>query len=422
MVNPISCRLHLFPCHIGHTKAASGRADSFPRCHLIRRGDRDLRCPFRLQKLRHLGKAKAVTVMGSVLPVLMQHHNIGYGQRVSLEICRVVDVKAGIDAFQTVLLCQRGGVDQLVVLRLYGKAVVADGIQRLKAVIPRGVPRFQLVDGKGISRNGLRLLCNVGGRLHIACRLRHVLPFCLFRKSQHLVNTGLVRVLQHCLDLRWVKVKKFLIARGVLELFNFRRKIILLCLSQRRQLFIQSGNAPCHQAFVKFFLCGVRLRVLRRILRIVLTEKLVHVKGDIHSPLRFFFFGKIILESHHPVFLRDTAALAVIILMKGFSGIPHITLIGKSAVFFQRHIPSVGFIINVVLQVGGNLSDFQFLNVITPQVVIVLDIGVNLITIQILGEVNDLLQAAGIVTDFHSASSLNSIGRCIFRYALRSLP
>ncbi len=85
--------------------------------------------------------------------------------------------------------------------------------------------------------------------------------------------------------------------------------------------------------------------------------------------------------------------------METVTRITHITLIREGAVFFQRHVPSVGFIINVVLQVGGNLSDFQFLNVITPQVVIVLDIGVNLITIQILGEVNDLLQAAGIVTD-----------------------
>lgn len=49
MVNPISRRLHLFPRHIGHTKAASGCADPLLRRHLIRRGDRDLRCPFRLQ-------------------------------------------------------------------------------------------------------------------------------------------------------------------------------------------------------------------------------------------------------------------------------------------------------------------------------------------------------------------------------------
>ena len=76
------------------------------------------------------------------------------------------------------------------------------------------------------------------------------------------------------------------------------------------------------------------------------------------------------LKSHHPVLVGDTAALAVIILMEGFSGIPHIALIGESAVFLQRHILAIGFIVDVVLQVGGNLSDFLFLNVITPQVVI----------------------------------------------------
>ena len=95
--------------------------------------------------------------------------------------------------------------------------------------------------------------------------------------------------------------------------------------------------------------------------------------------------------------------------MEGFSGIPHIALIGESAVFLQRHIPSIGFIVDIVLQVGGNLSDFQFLNVITPQVIIVLDIGVNLITIQILGEVDDLLQAAGIVSDLHSGLELRIV-------------
>ena len=73
--------------------------------------------------------------MSGILPVLMQHHNIGYRQRVSLEVCRAVDIKSGIDAFQTILFRQRGGVDLLIVLRLYGKTIVAGGDQRIKAVI-----------------------------------------------------------------------------------------------------------------------------------------------------------------------------------------------------------------------------------------------------------------------------------------------
>ena len=189
-------------------------------------------------------------------------------------------------------------------------------------------------------------------RLHY--KHSHLFRGNLLRSGQHFIRMGLLRVIQSGLDLRRIKIKKFLIARGVLEFFDLRRKIVLLRLPQRRQLFIQSGNASCHQLFVKFFLCGVRLWVLRRILRIVLTEKLIHVKGDIHSPLGFFFFGKVILEGHHPVLIGDAATLAVIILMEGFSGIPHITLIGKSAVFLQRHIPAIGFIVDIVLQVGGN--------------------------------------------------------------------
>ena len=168
-------------------------------------------------------------------------------------------------------------------------------------------------------------------RLHY--KHRHLFRGNLLRSGQHFIRMGLLRVIQSGLDLRRIKIKKFLIARGVLELFNLRRKIVLLRLPQCRQLFIQRRNASRHQIFIQFFLCGVCLRVLRRILRIVLTEKLVHVKGNIHSPLGFFFFGKVILECHHPVLVGDAATLAVIILMEGFSGIPHIALIGESAVF-----------------------------------------------------------------------------------------
>ena len=56
-----------------------------------------------------------------------------------------------------------------------------------------------------------------------------------------------------------------------------------------------------------------------------------------------------------------------------------------------------------------HLHNVQFFDVIAAQIVIVLDIGVNLITVQILGEVNDLLQAAGIVTDLHSGLELRIV-------------
>ena len=154
------------------------------------------------------------------------------------------------------------------------------------------------------------------------------------------------------------------------------------------------------------------LRVLRRILRIVLTEKLVHVKGDIHSPLGFFFFGKIVLKSHHPVLVGDTAALTVVILMETVTRITHIALIREGAVFLQRNVPAVGLIVDVILQMLWHLHNVQFFDVIAAQIVIVMDIGVNLIAIQILGEVDDLLQAAAMVAHFHTGLKL-----CVFAFA-----
>ena len=156
----------------------------------------------------------------------------------------------------------------------------------------------------------------------------------------------------------------------------------------------------------------MRLRVLRRILRIVLTEKLIHVKGDIHSPLGFFFFGKIVLKGHHPVLVGDTAALTVVILMETVTRITHIALIREGAVFLQRNVPAVGLIVDVILQMLWHLHNVQFFDVIAAQIVIVMDIGVNLIAIQILGEVDDLLQAAAMVAHFHTGLKL-----CVFAFA-----
>ena len=156
VMKTVSGRLHLLPAHGRHTKAASGRADSLLRCHLIRRGDRDLRCPFRLQKLRHFGKTSAVAVMGGILPALMQHHDIRYRQGVPGEVCRTIHIKPGINAFKVVLRRQRRFIDQLVVFRLYGKAVAVDAVQRLKAIIQRFIAALELVDGEAAHRLALR--------------------------------------------------------------------------------------------------------------------------------------------------------------------------------------------------------------------------------------------------------------------------
>ena len=59
-----------------------------------------------------------------------------------------------------------------------------------------------------------------------------------------------------------------------------------------------------------------------------------------------------------------------------------------------------------------HLHNVQFFDVIAAQIVIVMDIGVNLIAIQILGEVDDLLQAAAMVAHFHTGLKL-----CVFAFA-----
>ena len=241
-------------------------------------------------------------------------------------------------------------------------------------------------------------------RLHY--KHSHLFRGNLLRSGQHFIRMGLLRVIQSGLDLRRIKIKKFFIARGVLELFDLGGKIVLLRLAQRRQPFLQSGDASCHQIFIKHFLCGVRLRVLRRVLRIVLTEKLVHIKGDIHGPLGFFFFGKIVLEGHHPVFVGDAAALAVVILAEAVPRIPHIALIRKAAVFVHRHVPAVGLIVDVVLQVLRHLHDLQLLDIVPAQIVIVLNMGIDLIAVQIFRQVDDLLQAAAMVAHFHTGLKL----------------
>lgn len=49
------------------------------------------------------------------------------------------------------------------------------------------------------------------------------------------------------------------------------------------------------------------------------------------------------------------------------SGFMDIPLVGESVVFLRCHIPAISFIVDVVLQLGRNLNNFQFLYVITPQ-------------------------------------------------------
>ena len=245
-----------------------------------------------------------------------------------------------------------------------------------------------------------------GGCRGLPGQLRLIVPARLLRKGQHLVHMGLVRVLQCRFDYSRIKVKKFLIPGGVLELLDFGRQIVLLGLPQGGQLLIQGGNAAGHQVFVNFLPRRMFLRVLGGVLRVVLAKKLVHIVGNVHCPFRNFFFGNIVLEGHHPVFLRDTAVFAIVIFMEGVPGIPHIAEVGKFAALLQGDVPAVGLIVDVVPQVLRHLHGVQLLNVIPAQVVMVADVGVHIVAVQVLGQVDDLLQTAGMVADLHSRLEL----------------
>ena len=241
-----------------------------------------------------------------------------------------------------------------------------------------------------------------GGRRLLPVQLRFILPVCLLRKGQHLVHMGLIRVFNGLPDRLGVHIQKFLIAGGVLELLDLRRQIVLLGLPQGGQFLVQGGDAPGHQVFVDFFLCRVFLRVLGGILRIVLPEKLVHIVGKVHGPFRNFFFGDVILEGHYSVFLRDATALTIVILMEAVPGIPHIAQVGELAAFLQGDVPPVGFIVDVIAQMLRHLHGVQFLDIIPAQIIVVMDVGVNIVTVQVFRQVDKLLDAARVIADLHS--------------------
>ena len=168
VMKTVSVRLHLLPCHAAEIEAAPGCLDALGDLAAFLR---------RLQKLRHFGKASAVAVMGGILPVLMQHHDIRYRQGVPGEVRRAVHIEPGINAFKVILFCQRRRIDQLIISRLHGKAVAVDAVQRLKAIIQRFAAALELVDGEAAHRLALRrprLLHDSSGGLRIGGRLRRV--------------------------------------------------------------------------------------------------------------------------------------------------------------------------------------------------------------------------------------------------------
>ena len=87
--------------------------------------------------------------------------------------------------------------------------------------------------------------------------------------------------------------------------------------------------------------------------------------------------------------------------MEAVPGIPHIAQVGKLAAFLQGDVPPVSLIVDVVAQMLRHLHGVQFLDVIPSQIVVVVDVGVNIVAVQVLRQVDKLLDAARVVADLH---------------------
>ena len=70
--------------------------------------------------------------------------------------------------------------------------------------------------------------------------------------------------------------------------------------------------------------------------------------------------------------------------MEAVPGVPHIAQVGELAAFLQGDIPSVGLIVDVVAQMLRHLHGVQFLDVIPAQIVVVVDVRVDVVTVQVL--------------------------------------
>ena len=88
--------------------------------------------------------------------------------------------------------------------------------------------------------------------------------------------------------------------------------------------------------------------------------------------------------------------------MEAVPGVPHIAQVGELAAFLQGDVPPVGLIVDVVAQMLRHLHGVQFLDIIPAQIVVVVDVGVDVVAVQVLRQIDKLLDAARVVADLHS--------------------
>ena len=88
--------------------------------------------------------------------------------------------------------------------------------------------------------------------------------------------------------------------------------------------------------------------------------------------------------------------------MEAVPGVPHIAQVGEPAAFLQGDVTSVGLIVDVVAQMLRHLHGVQFLDIISAQIIVVVDVGVNIVAVQVLRQIDKLLDATRVVADLHS--------------------
>ena len=116
MMETVLGRLHLFLAHIRHIEGPSGRAYRLAGLQGVR-GKFPL---LFLQKLRHLDKIRAVTVVRGFLPIFPEHNHIRNRQVMAVEVIRPVPVQILVDRFQRFAGGKGRSIDQFIVGRVHG--------------------------------------------------------------------------------------------------------------------------------------------------------------------------------------------------------------------------------------------------------------------------------------------------------------
>ena len=113
---PVPGGFHLFAAHGGYIESPPRRFHGFARFQLVGGKLPSLL----LEKLRYFPMADTSYIVGGVLAVMMEYHNIGNGKAMSLEVGGVVEIEPGVNIFKGSVRRKGRGVDQLIIRPVYG--------------------------------------------------------------------------------------------------------------------------------------------------------------------------------------------------------------------------------------------------------------------------------------------------------------